>query len=259
VVGAVGSASLAMARCAISTLHLPRTSFLDEFRLLSKKSGQFMCTTVTMVIMTPDHCAPKHKSPSTLARDAARSKKHKERLQSNNAAAAVHQPRPSAPRARRSIGFSSELPAPSSPISALSVPSGSPILPPIAAKRARLTLARSEAVNPPLLVASTSSHASSAPVSSWSPNLDSTKQPATSSTSGMRSESIQAPSSVPSSSRNLFAPPAPATPSLLSSSSGQPSRPTAAPPDTSSAPTERSPYKSILTGWRGILSMAGRR
>ena len=146
--GAGGSASLAMARCAISTLHLPRTSFLDEFRLLSKKSGQFMCTTVTMVIMTPDHCAPKHKSPSTLARDAARSKKHKERLQFNNAAAAVHQPRPSAPRASRSIGFSSELPAPSSSISALSVPSGSPILPPIAAKRARLTLARSEAQSP---------------------------------------------------------------------------------------------------------------
>ena len=137
--GAGGSASTAMARCAISTLHLPRTSFLDEFRLLSKKSGQFMCTTVTMVVMTPIQRAPKHKSPSTLARDAARSKKHKERLQSNNVAASAPS---SASQAGSSIGFSSELPAPSSPISALSVPSGSPILPPIAAKRARLTLAR---------------------------------------------------------------------------------------------------------------------
>jgi len=247
-VGAGGSASLAMARCAISTLHLPRTSFLDEFRLLSKKSGQFMCTTVTMVIMTPDHCAPKHKSPSTLARDAARSKKHKERLQSNNAAAAVHQPRPSAPRARRSIGFSSELPAPSSPISALSVPSGSPILPPIAAKRARLTLARSEAVNPPLLAPSSSSPASVALDRPMSLNSTPTKETMTFSTSGTRSGSIQAPAVVPTYSTIVSSSSAPATPPRLPSSSGRLLRPTAAPPDSLSGSVDRSPSSF----WKGL-------
>jgi len=236
--GAGGSAATAMARCAISTLHLPRTSFLDEFRF--QKSGQFMCTTVTMVIMTPDHCAPKHKSPSTLARDAARSKKHKERLQSNNAAAAVHQPRPSAPRARRSIGFSSELPAPSSPISALSVPSGSPILPPIAAKRARLTLARSEAVNPPLLAPSSSSPASVALDRPMSLNSTPTKETMTFSTSA-RSGSIQAPAVVPTYSTIVSSSSAP-------SSSGRLLRPTAAPPDSLSGSVDRSPSSF----WKGL-------
>jgi len=250
---------MAMARCAISTLHLPRASFLDEFRLHSKKTGQFTCHTISLVIMSPIQHVPKHKSPSTLARDAARSKQHQERLQASKATAAVHQPPSSASQAGPSIGFSSELPASSSSISVAITPSRRLFLPRIAAKRARLTKARSEAVNPPLLVASTSSPAFSAPVMAWSPDLSPTKHPVTSSTSGMRSESNQALAHVPTSSRNLFSPPDPAAPSHLSSSSGQPTRPTAAPPDSLSAPTGRPSFKSILPGWRGILSTEGKR
>ena len=120
----------------------------------------------------------------------------------------VHQP-----RARRSIGFSSELPAPSSPISALSVPSGSPILPPIAAKRARLTLARSEAVNPPLLAPSSSSPASVALDRPMSLNSTPTKETMTFSTSGTRSGSIQAPAVVPPTQPSFL--PLPLLPLLL--------------------------------------------
>src|SRR3954463_10333437 len=71
-IGAGGSASLAIGRCAISSLGLSRNSTVADFRFHSRKTGQFITTTITVELVSSIERVEKHKSPSTIRRDAAR-------------------------------------------------------------------------------------------------------------------------------------------------------------------------------------------
>ena len=253
----------AIVRSIIDSLHLSRFSSLEDFQLQSKKSGNKFVSTITVQLSHDIRCAEKRKSPSTRARDVARAQQFKERKQKPPNSAAQNSQRnliSSRSEASGSIGQSSELHASSSSISAPSGPPSVSIQRPLLAKRARTLSTRVEAVNPPLLAPSSSSPASMALDRPMSLNSSPTKELMTDSTSGTRSGSIQAPAVVPTYSTIVSSSPAPATPSPLVSSSGQPSRPTAAPPDSSSAPANRSPFKSLFKSFRAALSVEeGRR
>lgn len=247
-IGAGGSASLAISRCAISSLGLSRNSTVADFRFHSRKTGDFITTTITVELVSAIERAEKHKSPSTLRRDAARAQQYQQRRQSSRA---VHQAAhhvSSQSQVSSSIGESKELPASSSSISAPSGPPSVSIQRPLLAKRARTLSTRVEAVNPPLLAPSSSSPASMALERPMSLNSSPTKETMTDTTSGTRSGSIQAPAVVPTYSTIVSSSSAPATPPRLPSSSGRLLRPTAAPPDSSSAPVDRSPSSF----WKGL-------
>ena len=253
--GPGGSAHDAIAKCINTSLGLSRFSSLVGFRLQFAKTGDKDILSVNVDLHLPPQCAPKHKSPSTRARDAARSQKRKDRLHSSNVAA-VNQPKPSSTtQAGSSIGQSSELPAPSSSFSAVPNASGASKAGHVAAISARSMPARHEAVNPPLLAPSSSSPAPMALVSPQSANSSPTKEQKSQPTSGTRFELIQAPAQVPVPTRSLSSSSDPATPPRLPPSSGRPPRPTAPPPDPSSSPVER-PQSSFWRGLRAAVSTA---
>jgi hypothetical protein len=182
-IGAGGSASLAISRCAISSLGLSRNSTVADFRFHSRKTGDFITTTITVELVSAIERAEKHKSPSTLRRDAARAQQYQQRRQSSRA---VHQAAhhvSSQSQVSSSIGESKELPASSSSISAPSGPPSVSIQRPLLAKRARTLSTRVEAVNPPLLAPSSSSPASMALERPMSLNSSPTKETMTDTTS----------------------------------------------------------------------------